>query len=266
MRRVLGRLSLIFFLVPAIFSEALAFQLMLVSQKMEKRIGERSARAIEKQVGTVDNPELLSYLQKVGEKVALFSKEQRDDIAYTFKVLKLKQVNAISVVQTIYITSGMWKKLKTEDELAFVLGHEIAHTALQHQRKSVNRQLIASFLFTLFLPESQIISQGAGILQGILENGWSRSKESQADRFGLRYMVSAGYNPKASLEVMKKLGGEKASHVEKIFLTHPPTPERVEQLKRLIQEHHWSTGKKLVPLPAITLQLPSEKKEEKRTP
>lgn len=96
----------------------------LISTSQEIQIGRQAAREVEAEYGLVSNAAWVSKLATIGRRLAAVS--SRRDLPWTFKVLNASDVNAISLPGgVIYVTRGMMNFVRSDDELAFVLGHEV---------------------------------------------------------------------------------------------------------------------------------------------
>jgi predicted Zn-dependent protease len=141
----------------------------------------------------------------------------------------------------IAVYTGMLEKIQiTDDELAAVMGHEIAHALREHGRERASQQLaagagasLAGVIADIFLPGSgQLATQGAalGTQVGVLLP-YSRAQETEADRIGVELAARAGYDPRAAIALwqkMAKLSGGGAP--PKLLSTHPSSEERVDDL------------------------------------
>ncbi len=136
------------------------------------------------------------------------------------------------------INRGLLTELKSEAELAAVLSHEIVHAAARHGARSVEQGtlLAAGAVIVSVLASDQ---KYAGIVDYATQGGaallslrFSREHELEADHYGIDYMVRAGYDPKAAVELQEtfvRLSGNKSSNwLAGMFATHPPSQERVD--------------------------------------
>ncbi len=131
--------------------------------------------------------------------------------------------------------------VRSEDELAAVLGHEIAHATCRHVTRGKSREnMILVFAFPVLIAGAVV---GAGDLTQVAVGGglslylpkYSRGQESQADAVGMIYMAKAGYDPRAAPRLWKRAAetqGDEAS----IFSTHPASGERAEALDEALPE------------------------------
>jgi predicted Zn-dependent protease len=226
--------------------------IMLVSEKMEISIGKDVAQQAEKEYGGVStDANLNARVESIGRK--LVESSDRKKLPYTFKVLNSKEYNAFACPGgPVYITKGLLDKLTTDDQLAFVLGHEISHIAKQHGRKAINKALMVNVLGSIFLSnQSEALQQGIGIAYTLISNGYSREQEYEADRFGTTYAMRAGYKGTGAVEALKVLMSAtgdtgKASGLRKHFSTHPPTLDRIDRITKQLN----ALGVQVPPEPA----------------
>ncbi len=163
----------------------------------------------------------------------------RDD-ALTWKwetnVLTSKEVNAWCMPGgKIAVYSGLIEKLNpTDDELAAVMGHEIAHALREHSRERVSQEVAKSAVIGIGAAALGLGQAGADLgnmlAQVTFTLPFSREHEREADRIGVELAARAGYDPRAAItlwEKMAKLGG---GSIE-ILSTHPAPASRIEDLK-----------------------------------
>ncbi len=208
-------------------------QIILLSRDAEINLGREVAKEIEKEYGVLDDPTLTKRIEKIGQRLVEVC--DRPNMPYTFKVLKEeKELNAIAAPGGfIYITHALVKALESDDEIAFVLGHEIGHVAGDHIRKRLSQLLVSSTLLDLLTYRSgETVRAASQFVFLLYERGYSRNHERDADTRSLIYMERAGYNPMAALTALKKLGDKRYKGLVKWFATHPSPPERAERLAK----------------------------------
>ncbi|MDB5798569.1 MAG: family peptidase [Paucimonas sp.] len=135
----------------------------------------------------------------------------------------------------IAVYTGLMEKLNlTDDELAAVLGHEMAHALREHSRERASEQAMAGVGI-------QIISAVAGLgdigqkgmeyaYMGVLGLPNSRAHETEADRIGVELAARAGYDPRAAVSLWQKMGSVGGADGPKFLSTHPPRAERMADL------------------------------------
>lgn len=222
-------------MLGVVFSNFGATQLILISRNDEIAIGREVAKAIEKEYGVWDNPEQTNRIERIGK--SLVDVCDRKNMPYTFKILKEeKELNAITAPGGfIYITKALLEALENDDEVAFVLGHEIGHVCGDHIRKQISQAIAGSLLLNILTGgSSQLLQLGTDIMFALYRSGYSRQHERDADARGIRYMKAAGYNPIAAITALKKLGMERYKGIVKWFATHPEVPERVKRIGAML--------------------------------
>ncbi len=187
-------------------------------------------------------------VERVGRAIA---KACGRDYAWEFKLLDApKVVNAFALPGgKIAVYSGLLQVTQTEDGLATVLGHEIAHATESHGNKRMSQQKFAGLFLgaaDIALKEwddgsaqtKKMVNAGFALaIDGGVLKPYSRSHESEADAVGLEYMMRAGYDPEAApalWERMAKLGAGKKSFLDTFLATHPDSLRRAAELRRLI--------------------------------
>ena len=214
--------------------------------------GAELVKTVEKQEKISKNEDMQKRVQRIGAVMAAIANKTHliaswgdkrfSKFDYDFKVLEgEKNVNAFSLPGGhIYVYEGLLNFVQTDDELAAVLGHEITHAALRHvatlQHESAKDQvaeiplIVASILASsragALLPAIQLTNQSRF-------SGWSVKAENAADYGGFQLMEKSPYNPTACLTVNERLTQMEKSNPELsqewgIFMTHPPSQERVE--------------------------------------
>jgi len=228
------RIAILSLLTLLIFAPA-SPQLILIGRNQEIEIGKEVAASLEKQYGVWDDPEQTRRIERIGK--SLVAVCERKDMPYTFKILnERKELNAMTAPGGfIYITRALLEALESDDEVAFVLGHEIGHVAGDHIRKQLSQAIAGSILLDILTGgSSQLVRIGTDIMFSLYQSGYSRQHERDADTRGVRYMKAAGYNPVAAITALKKLGMERYKGLIRWFGTHPDVPSRVQRIADML--------------------------------
>jgi predicted Zn-dependent protease len=135
----------------------------------------------------------------------------------------------------IAVYTGLLDKLNvTDDELAAVLGHEMAHALREHARERASEQAAAGLGISVISAVAGLGDLGQQGLQyaymGVLGLPNSRSHETEADRIGVELAARAGYNPQAAITLWQKMGALGGGESPKFMSTHPPRAERQSDL------------------------------------
>jgi Zn-dependent protease with chaperone function len=147
-----------------------------------------------------------------------------------------KQVNAWCMPGgKIAFYTGILDKLKlTDDEVAMVMGHEMAHALREHARERVAKSQATDIGLRLgaqLLGLGQAGDLAAGVGSQLLTLKYSRDDETEADLVGLEIAARAGYQPQASVELWKKMMAANGGGGPGFLSTHPAGPDRIHQLE-----------------------------------
>jgi predicted Zn-dependent protease len=214
----------------------------VISRSQEIQMGRQSADQFERENGGRDRDSALNAeIQQIASRIVPAA--QPPDYPYDVRVLANKQVNACAFPGgRIYVFRGLIDTFgRNRDEIAWVMGHETAHVARQHAVKLIDRQLGYEAVISLLLNKGDA-PQIAGAVANLMLLGYSRTEESEADRYGLIYSHAAGYDPTASLAVLKKfqeLQGREPSNFEIMFATHPGDNTRINDVQGYLKAQGW---------------------------
>ena len=182
------------------------------------------------------SPQVVSYVKGVGQRLATVSDRK---LPYEFNVINDSTPNAWALPGgKIAINRGLLVELESEAELAAVLGHEIVHAAARHGAKGMERGMMlqgavmVAGIASQNSEYSQLAIGGAGIAAQLISQKYSRSAESEADFYGMKYMSKAGYDPHAAIKLQQTFvrlseGGD-SNWLSGLFASHPPSQERVD--------------------------------------
>lgn len=228
-------------------------QFNFLGRDQEISIGEEGQREIVPQYGgAVASADLQSYVREIGMKMVPHVEGDYATLPWEFTLLDSEVINAFALPGgKVFITRGLASQLKSEAELAGVLGHEIGHVTAEHADKRVTNQLI----FTGVLVGASIaagrssddlVRVGVPVLVGASGTGFilkfGRDEEFESDELGIRYMTRAGYDPTGQVRVMEVLAeASKGPRPPQILSTHPYPEARVERAKRLIEREYPQT-------------------------
>jgi len=190
------------------------------------------------------NSRQTEYLNQIGQILALHSEKPTTFGGYHFAILDTAEINAFACPGgIILITRGMLESVKSEEELAAVLAHEIGHiihrdgiAAISSSRWSEALLVIGSSAAKEFGPKdtAKLVSLFEGSIDDVVKtlvvNGYGRDQELAADAAALKFMAAAGYDPTGLTGYLKRL--EEAGKGSKggIMTTHPGTGDRLEKV------------------------------------
>ena len=211
---------------------------MLVSSEQDLATGEQMYVPMQQSQGGVYDvdPVLTEYVSSVGMKVA---NESGVNLPYEFVVLNNSVPNAWALPGgKIAINRGLLTEMKSEAELAAVLGHEVTHAAARHSAQQQSRGMLTQGIVvatTIAASDSgygDLAAAGAGIAGQLTLMKYGRSAELESDKYGMRYMSRAGYDPQGAVtlqETFVRLSeGQDQDWLSGLFASHPPSQERVD--------------------------------------
>jgi len=225
----------------------------------------RSITQSDRNQGAQANPELVAefggrydgtqaaFVERVGKRVALQSGLSNSDRDFTVQLLNSPVENAFAIPGGyIYVTRQLLALMNSEDELAFVMGHEVGHVAARHsagrQRTSTIGGVLAGVVGAVAGNSAigQLLGTGAQQVAGLVTLKYGRDQEYQADTLGIRYVAGAGYDPAGAPLILGQLGaetaldarvsGRDAKAVPKWLSTHPSSEARVARARQLAQQ------------------------------
>ena len=218
-------------------------ELRLVGEGTEINMGlQQYAPSRQSQGGDyVVDKNLTKYVQGVGNRLAAVSDRE---LPYEFQVINSSVPNAWALPGgKIAINRGLLYELNSEAELAAVLGHEVVHSAARHGAKSMERGLalqvgmVALQATTYDNKYANLINGGTQLAAGLITQKYGRDAELESDYYGMQYMVKAGYDPAAAVDLQETFvrisqeSGRSSSWLEGLFSSHPPSETRVEKNK-----------------------------------
>jgi predicted Zn-dependent protease len=213
-----------------------------LSPDQEIQLGLQSAPQMAQEMGGLaNNPQAQSLVKKVGQKVVSASVASKSPYKFDFHLLADPEtINAFALPGgQIFITVGLLKLLRTEGELAGVLGHEVGHVVARHSAEHMAKAGLTQGLTSAAVIAVDPTGGGSGMAQMIssaINMKYGRADEIESDVLGVRLMSEAGYDPRALLGVMEIL--DKASsgrgRQPEMFSSHPNPENRAEKIKEVI--------------------------------
>lgn len=214
-----------------------------LSVQDERELGEKVFKEIQERMEIIRAPAMEECINSLGRK--LVSNADSSEFSIRFYILRESEPNAFAIPGgRVFVTTGLITLVSSEDELAGVMSHEIAHIVRRHiaQRieasKRLNLVALAGALAGILIGGGTGGAIMAGSL-GVSESEklrYTRENESEADRLGLAYMTQAGYSGREMIRFLKKI--HRTSHHDTSFppylLTHPGIPTRITYLETLM--------------------------------
>jgi predicted Zn-dependent protease len=168
--------------------------------------GEKTYNEMKEKEQLYQDDEWQAYVDEIGQRLLAVSSHASHE--YHFYVLDNPVVNAFAMPDGyIFVNRGLIAYLRSEDELAGVIGHEIGHVVGRHARRSNMLGFfgnVAGFVGSIMTGTSAIADLGNTVTQTI-RSGYGREHELEADEFGGQFLARAGYNPLAMIDVIHVL-------------------------------------------------------------
>lgn len=195
----------------------------------------------------IDSGPQWETVRTVTERIVAEAAEHKPEFDWEVSLIDDPQANAFCLPGgKMVVYTGILKPAGSEEGLATVLGHEVAHAVAEHGAERIFRQQLTDtavqFAAGAFADDPVEFRNIAGLLGAGAQVGlnlpWSREQESEADRIGLIYMARAGYDPRAAVgfwERMEKAAGNQQRPPEYLS-THPESATRIAQIKGWLPE------------------------------
>jgi len=196
------------------------------------------------------NQTLTAYLNNICAAITLNS--PRPDIynGYHVALLDSNEINAFATSGGhIFVTHGLVNAAKSEDALAGVIAHEIAHIQLKHSIKAIKNNRVTQALLVTGTSAvgaaanmdvkqlTDVMNESVGeIVQTMINNGYSQTQEFEADNTALSLMAGAGYNPSGLIEMLKSLSAVQTAGVG-FGKTHPSPATRITNAKKSVEKY-----------------------------
>ncbi|MDM1300417.1 M48 family metalloprotease [Acinetobacter indicus] len=215
----------------------------LIDQQKERMIGEKVYREVQRQMPVAQNPWLEDQLFSVFSH--LLSQTQMGQ-PIGLLIINDPQINAFAVPGGLFaLNTGLVTSARNMDEVAGVMAHEIAHVTQRHYSRSQEAfkgqglLALAGVLVGALVASQADGDAGAAVMMGsqaaLMDKQltYSRNQEREADRIGMQYMYTAGYNPQSMadfFEVMHR-ATSRVSFLPDFWFTHPLTTERMSEAR-----------------------------------
>lgn len=215
--------------------------LILVSPGEEMQMGAAAFTDIKAKEKISSDVEANARVRRIGQRIAEAVGDALPGAKWEFVVFdEPKTVNAFALPGgKVGVYTGLLNLAESDDEVAIVMGHEIAHVTARHGAERMSQGLLAGLIGAgvEVASEDSKYRDVARVLYGAGAAGatlaFSRGNESEADYIGLRYAAKAGYNPTAAVTFWRKMAAAKdGKQPWKWISTHPPHAERIADLQR----------------------------------
>lgn len=238
----------------------------LISIEKERELGKEVLQMVYEQAELIHDPEVVGFVAKIGNRILEHVGVKYFD--YQFFVIKDEALNAFAMPGGfVFVHSGLIEELDSENELACVLAHEIAHVQGRHIARRIDRMQKVNIATTamaiagLFLgggKMSSAVIASAGALNLSIALKYSREDEEEADRRAYQWLCRAGYDPRGLATVLKKMQKFRwlgADSIPSYLSTHPGASERSAYLLDLWERNPCTLKIKFDPLELRSVQI-----------
>lgn len=209
---------------------------LLYDTEKEVEIGFKASLSIEKRYKMIEDVDVNERLNLILDKIAAAS--DRTDVVYFIKAIDEDPINAVSLPGGyVYVFRGLLDEVESDDQLAGVIAHEVAHITAKHGIK----RLQAAYGAVALQVASAVgaggdVARGVNLALGALFSEYSQMAEFEADELGVKYMKKAGYNPEGMREFMETLEDENKKTIRSFsyFKTHPYPKKRIAVINKAI--------------------------------
>lgn len=188
------------------------------------------------------------YLNQMGQSLAQFSERPETFAGYRFIILDSNDINAFAAPGgLIAVTKGLLRCCRSEDELAAVLAHEVAHAAKQHGLRAIKSSRLNSALLTLSMESAKQLGGAelaeltktfeasiTDITSTLMNNGYSRNLEFEADAVAIEILRHSGYAPAALISMLQNMQNNLVSGRRDFASTHPSPQDRIARIQKTL--------------------------------
>jgi len=217
----------------------------------EDEMSREFMRVVLRHYEVIRDPIISDYVNDIGNKILAVVPQQ--PFKYRFYVIKEDTYNAFSApAGQIFINSGLIEAMESEDELAGILSHEIAHSVCRHISQKIERSgkiglaTLAGVAAGILMGIGGAGSAAGAVVMGSAAAGqsvslaYSREDEAQADQLGMKFLTDAGYNADGLIVILKKIRARQwfdSKDIPTYLLTHPAVENRIAYIDSWIQTH-----------------------------
>ncbi|MDP5291488.1 M48 family metallopeptidase [Oceanimonas sp. CHS3-5] len=216
-------------------------QVLLFSENDMQRLGEESFSQLKEQETISADQRLNRYVQCVTNQLVA---EVPGGGQWEVVLFDSKQVNAFALPGgKVGVYTGLFKVANTQDQLAAVIGHEIAHVLSRHSNERVSRTQLTNIglsaadaaLGQSGIRQPAMAALGLGVQVGYLLP-YGREQEAEADRLGLQLMAKAGFDPEQAITLWRNMAAQSNGQPPQLLSTHPSHGTRIQGLSSLMSE------------------------------
>lgn len=220
-------------------------QLILISSAQEARLGARAFRQVLEKEPVSQDPVHRDLVTRVGSRIA--RAVNRPEFRWEFVVIdKPKTANAFALPGgKVAVYTGIFPTARTEAGLAAVIAHEVGHVLARHGAERLSQGLLARIGATAL--QVGMAGKDPGVIRGVMTAyglgaqvgvllPYGRLQEREADRIGLILMARAGYDPRAAIDLWKRMAQSDKRRPPEFLSTHPSPGNRAADLRRWLPE------------------------------
>lgn len=230
-------------------SKALRETFSDITEEEEYYIGRAVAALVLSKYPVYENEAITQYINYVGNSVVFYSARPETYAGYHFMILDTEEVNALAAPGGfIFITKGLLRRCKDEETLACILAHEVGHVSAKHGLKSIKKsRLIEAFKIigteaverygSAELAKLTEVFEGVlgDIAEKLIERGYDRKYEYEADKLGVQIAANTGYDPAGLKDFLQTMVDDTSDASNKgWFRTHPTARDRIERVNKEI--------------------------------
>lgn len=185
---------------------------------------------------SASNVEVYRYLYKMRDKILNSGNViHKDDFQWRLRIIQDDEtLNAFCTPGGyIYVYTGLMKYLDSEDQLAGVMGHEIAHADLRHSTRQMTKMNLLSTMVGAIAGDRQLLTQ---LTTTIINLKFSRSHETEADAASVRYLCPTDYNAAGGAKFFEKIEAAGGASQPEFLSTHPAPANRIEHFYQVKEE------------------------------
>ena len=220
-----------------------------MTEAEELQLGTQVSERIRQRYGVTQNAAVHRYVALVG--ISLAQASSKPGLPWKFIVLDTDAVNAFAAPGGfIHITKGALANMKSEAELAGVLGHEIIHVTGKHTVRAIQKgKLVQMGASETVAGNNALMSKLADKAYDVIERGFGRGEELEADEKGIVLANAVGYAPQGLNGFLDMLMDRNKSGADRngLFASHPETKERVDKLTKQIASQKLSSTATVAP-------------------
>ncbi|MFP6738494.1 MAG: M48 family metallopeptidase, partial [Planctomycetota bacterium] len=196
--------------------------------EIEKLVGRRVREKLLSKTPEIEKTKAAETVQRIGRRLAACAR--RSYIPFRFIVVDDPHPNASAIPGgSILITQALLDICPSEDEIAGVLAHEVAHIDSSHYLKRLGASMVIRRLVSI---NNALLSKAIKLAEELIDRGYSQENEFEADREGARLAKRAGFDPRGLRQALEILEDNCQGEPYSFFDTHPPTPERISELRK----------------------------------